>query len=181
MAFTMNSHGAAMRIVLKQFDDTVAVDAAKGKRRAVPHGEAGLTLLEMIVVLVIIAIVAGLVTMNVVGRPDQARVTTTKTNLVTLSSALTTYRLDNGQYPTTEQGLKALVEKPTTPPLPTAWPDGGYVKTDPIDAWGNPYTYVSTGSSFELKSLGRDGKPGGTELDADLDSRDAAQTPAKGG
>ncbi|MGM2628850.1 prepilin-type N-terminal cleavage/methylation domain-containing protein, partial [Bacillus cereus group sp. Bce038] len=66
---------------MKQFDDTVAVDAAKFKRPAVPHGEAGLTLLEMIVVLVIIAIVAGLVTMNVVGRPDQARVTTTKTNL----------------------------------------------------------------------------------------------------
>lgn len=172
MAFTMNPHGAAMRIVLKQFDDTVAVDAAKSKHRPVPKGEVGLTLLEMIVVLVIIAIVAGLVTMNVVGRPDQARVTTTKTNLVTLSSALTTYRLDNGQYPTTTQGLKALVEKPATPPLPTSWPDGGYVRTDPVDAWGNPYVYESTGSSFTLKSLGRDGKPGGEGIDADLDSRD---------
>lgn len=181
MAFTMGTHEPAMHIVLKQFDDTVAVCSDKGKRRAVPDREAGLTLLEMIVVLVIIAIVAGLVTMNVIGRPDQARVTTTRTNLVTLSSALTTYRLDNGQYPTTQQGLKALVEKPTLPPLPAAWPDGGYVKTDPVDAWGNPYVYSSTGSSFELKSLGRDGKPGGTDLDADIDARDAAQTTAKGG
>ncbi|PKP97554.1 MAG: type II secretion system protein GspG [Alphaproteobacteria bacterium HGW-Alphaproteobacteria-15] len=160
-----------MRIVLKQFHDKMTVAAAKGKRRTVPHGEAGLTLLEMIVVLVIIAIVAGLVTMNVVGRPDQARVTTTQTNLASLSSALKMYRLDNGQYPTTQQGLKALVERPTSPPVPAAWPDGGYVSQDPVDAWGNPYVYESTGSSFALKSLGRDGQPGGEGLDADLDSR----------
>lgn len=172
MAFTMGTHGAAMRIVLKQFHDTVAPTAHKHKRRAVPHGEAGLTLLEMIVVLVIIAIVAGLVTMNVVGRPDQARVTTTKANLATLSTALTTYRFDNGQYPSTEQGLKALVEKPATPPVPGAWAEGGYIQQDPVDAWGNPYVYSSSATRFELKSLGRDGKPGGEGLDADIDSRD---------
>lgn len=160
-----------MRIVLKQFRDTVAFSPNKGKRRIIPSGEAGLTLLEMIVVLVIIAIVAGLVTMNVVGRPDQARVTTTKTNLASLSSALKMYRLDNGQYPTTEQGLKALAEKPVTPPLPSSWPEGGYVSETPVDAWGNPYVYSSTGNSFELKSLGKDGQPGGTELDADLDAK----------
>lgn len=160
-----------MRIVLKQYDDTVAFAPDKGKRHAVPASEAGLTLLEMIVVLVIIAIVAGLVTMNVIGRPDQARVTTTKTNLASLSSALKMYRLDNGQYPTTQQGLKALVEKPVTPPVPAAWPDGGYVSEDPVDAWGNPYVYSSTGASFELKSLGKDGQPGGEGLDADLDAR----------
>ena len=165
-----------MRIVLKQFHDTVAASARKGKHRTVPArsiplAEAGLTLLEMIVVLVIIAIVAGLVTMNVVGRPDQARVTTTKTNLASLSSALKMYRLDNGQYPTTQQGLKALVEKPATPPVPSAWPEGGYVSEDPVDAWGNPYAYASAGSGFELKSLGKDGKPGGEGLDADLDAK----------
>lgn len=148
----------------------------KGKRHAAPrpvvaHGEAGLTLLEMIVVLVIIAIVAGLVTMNVIGRPDQAKVTTTKTNLVSLSSALKMYRLDNGTYPTTEQGLKALVERPATPPVPSAWAEGGYVSEDPIDAFGNPYVYSSTGSGFELKSLGKDGQPGGEGLDADLDAK----------
>lgn len=159
-----------MRIVLKQFRDTVASQPIKGKRRAVPACEAGLTLLEMIVVLVIIAIVAGLVTMNVVGRPDQARVTTTKTNLASLSSALKMYRLDNGQYPTTEQGLKALAQKPSTPPIPSAWPEGGYVSETPVDAWGNPYVYSATGSSFELKSLGKDGQPGGEGLDADLDA-----------
>lgn len=160
-----------MRIVLKQFHDTVAANPNKGKRRDIPTAEAGLTLLEMIVVLVIIAIVAGLVTMNVVGRPDQARVTTTKTNLASLSSALKMYRLDNGQYPTTEQGLKALAEKPVTPPVPAAWPEGGYVSENPVDAWGNPYVYSSAGSGFELKSLGKDGRPGGEGLDADLDAK----------
>ena len=160
-----------MRIVLKQFDDTVALTRNKGKRRAIPADEAGLTLLEMIVVLVIIAIVAGLVTMNVIGRPDQARVTTTRTDLASLSSALKMYRLDNGQYPTTEQGLKALAERPVTPPLPAAWPEGGYVSETPVDAWGNPYVYSATGATFELKSLGKDGQPGGEGLDADLDAR----------
>lgn len=161
-----------MRIVLKQFHDTVAVGTRKGKRRtAVPPSEAGLTLLEMIVVLVIIAIVATLVGMNVIGRPDQARVTTTKANLASLSSALKLYRLDNGQYPTTEQGLKALAAKPVTPPIPSAWPEGGYVSENPVDAWGNPYVYSAAGNGFELKSLGKDGKPGGEGLDADLDAK----------
>ncbi len=160
-----------MRIVLKQFHDTVAVGTRKGKRHTVPHAEAGLTLLEMIVVLVIIAIVATLVGMNVMGRPDQARVTTTKANLATLSTALKTYRIDNGQYPTTEQGLKALAEKPVTPPIPAAWPDGGYLSENPVDAWGNPYVYSTDGNNFSLKSLGKDGKPGGEGLDADIDSR----------
>lgn len=160
-----------MRIVLKQFHDTVAVGTRKGKRHTVPHAEAGLTLLEMIVVLVIIAIVATLVGMNVMGRPDQARVTTTRANLATLSTALKTYRLDNGHYPTTEQGLKALAEKPATPPVPTAWPDGGYLSENPVDAWGNPYVYATDGNNFSLKSLGKDGKPGGEGLDADLDAK----------
>jgi general secretion pathway protein G len=167
----MEPHGAAMRIVLKQFRDKVAPPRLKGKRIAVPASEAGLTLLEMIVVLVIIAIVATLVGMNVMGRPDQARVTTTKSNLATISSALKMYRLDNGQYPSTEQGLKALVTKPATPPIPSGWAEGGYLSQDPVDAWGNPYTYSAAGAAFELKSLGKDGKPGGEGLDADLDAK----------
>lgn len=160
-----------MRIVLKQFHDKLALAAFKGKRRTVPHSEAGLTLLEMMVVLVIIAIVATVVGMNVIGRPDQAKVTTTKANLATLSSALKMYRLDNGNYPTTEQGLKALVERPATPPVPSSWAEGGYVSEDPVDAFGNPYVYSATGSGFELKSLGKDGQPGGEGLDADLDAK----------
>ncbi len=160
-----------MRIVLKQYRDKLASPPVKGKRPAIAHGEAGLTLLEMIVVLVIIAIVATVVGMNVIGRPDQARVTTTKANLTTISSALKMYRLDNGQYPTTEQGLQALVERPATPPVPSAWAEGGYVAQTPVDGWGNPYVYASTGSGFELRSLGKDGQPGGEGLDADLDSK----------
>lgn len=160
-----------MRTRLKQFHDTVARAAAGGKRRPVAPGEAGLTLVEMMVVLVIIAIVATLITVNVINRPDQAKVTTTQSNLLTISGALKMYRLDNGDYPTTDQGLKALVEKPTAAPVPSNWAQGGYLPENPVDAWGNPYVYTNQGGSFTLKSLGKDGKPGGEGLDADLEAK----------
>lgn len=169
-----------MRIELKQFSD-IAPQAATSKRpampesavpeSAVPESEAGLTLVEMIVVLAIIALVAALIVPNVIGRPDQARVTTATTDLSTIASQLTTYRLDNGAYPTTEQGLKALVEKTTTPPLPATFPDGGYLSTMPQDPWGKPYVYESTGGSYLIKSLGRDGQPGGEGVDADIERK----------
>lgn len=178
-----------MRIVMKQFRDSVAFRAAPRKQgsanavlltpatdetgspvalRNPCEDETGLTLVEMIVVLAIIALVAALIVPNVIGRPDQARVTTTKTNLASISGALKMYRLDNGDYPTTDQGLKALAQKPSTPPVPSAFPDGGYLSQTPVDPWGHPYVYQSTGSGFTLKSLGKDGKPGGEGLDADI-------------
>lgn len=160
-----------MRIVSKQFSDS----AATCKPRPVSEGEAGLTLVEMLVVLVIIAIVATMVTMNVINRPDQAKVTTTQANLASISTVLKTYRLDNGDYPTTQQGLKALVEKSSIPPVPTSYPDGGYLSNvplddqgRPVDAWGHAYVYEATSSGFALKSLGKDGKPGGEGIDADI-------------
>lgn len=156
-----------MRIVLKQFSD-IAPLRPTSKRRAIPRAEAGLTLVEMIVVLAIIALVAALIVPNVIGRPDQARVTTATTDLATIASQLTTYRLDNGAYPTTEQGLKALVEKTSVPPLPVAFPEGGYLSTMPQDPWGKPYVYESDGRSYSIQSLGRDGKPGGEGVDADI-------------
>lgn len=158
-----------MRTLLKQFRDSVSSRAPNRKAGHPDPGEAGLTLVEMLVVLVIIAIVAGLITVNVISRPDEARVTTAKTDIRTITSALKMYRLDNGGYPTTEQGLKALAEKPTAAPVPANYPADPYLEQAPQDPWGNPYTYVATGSSFELKSLGRDGKPGGEGVDADID------------
>jgi general secretion pathway protein G len=155
-----------MHILLKQFHDSRR-DRAQFPR----DSEAGLTLVEMIVVLAIIALVAALIVPNVIGRPDEARVTVANTDIRTISAALKMYRLDNGSYPTTAQGLKALAEKPTTPPLPSNWSGEGYLGEVPLDPWGNPYAYTSTGSAFTLKSLGKDGKPGGEGLDADLDGK----------
>ncbi len=156
-----------MRIVLKQFSD-IAPLAAPRKPNPVAPGEAGLTLIEMLVVLVIIAVIAGMVVMNVMSRPDQAKATTAQSDLSTIGTALATYRLNNGAYPTTEQGLKALAEKTNIPPLPTSFPDGGYVSTPPQDPWGRPYLYQSNGSTYEIRTLGRDGKPGGEGVDADI-------------
>jgi general secretion pathway protein G len=134
---------------------------------------AGLTLVEMIVVLAIIAVVAVLIVPNVIGRPDQARVTVAKTDLKTIATALRVYRLDNGAYPTTAQGLQALVERPTSPPEPMAWTPEGYLPELPTDPWGNPYVYRSPGQTgaYDLISYGRDGAEGGEDLDADLTDR----------
>jgi general secretion pathway protein G len=158
-----------MRIVLKQFSD-IAPQRRTRKRRA-SSGEQGFTLLEMMIVLVIIAVIAGLITVNVMGRPDEAKATTTKSNITSIAAALKMYRLDNGSYPTTDQGLKALVERPTTPPVPTSWPQGGYLTTPPLDGWQKPYDYQSDGATFTIRSLGRDGKQGGEGVDADLDGK----------
>lgn len=147
---------------------------SRGRTPAFSDPETGLTLVEMIVVLAIIALVAALIVPNVIGRPDQARVTVATTDLRTISAALRMYRLDNGDYPTTEQGLKALAEQPTTAPLPRAWSPEGYLAQVPEDPWGQPYVYKSPGDGgegFDLTSLGKDGKPGGTGLDADLSDR----------
>ena len=133
--------------------------------------ELGLTLIEMIVVLAIIALIAALIVPNIIGRPDQARVTVAQTDLKSISAALKIYRLDNGDYPTTAQGLQALVSKPSGDPAPANYASGGYLDKLPSDPWGNPYVYKSPaedGAGFELTSLGKDGKVGGEGIDADL-------------
>lgn len=132
--------------------------------------ESGVTLIEMMVVLVIIAIVAALIVPNVIGRPDEARVTVAKTDVRTIASSLEMYRLDNRAYPSTAQGLEALVARPTAPPVPVSWSGGGYLQRVPVDPWGRPYVYHSPGEGtpFELLSLGVDGKPGGDGKNADI-------------
>ena len=133
-------------------------------------GQSGVTLIEMMVVLAIIALVAALIVPNVIGRPDEARVTVATTDLRTIASALEMYRLDNRTYPTTTQGLAALVSRPTAPPEPPNWHQGGYLGQLPVDPWGNPYQYRSPGerTAFDLLSFGADGRPGGEGLAADL-------------
>lgn len=139
--------------------------------RRIETADAGLTLIEMIVVLAIIALVAALIVPSVIGRPDQARVTVAQADLKSIGAALKMYRLDNGSYPTTEQGLAALAAKPTSGPPATNYAADAYLAQAPTDPWGHPYLYRSPGESgagFDLLSLGRDGKPGGDGIDADL-------------
>ena len=134
------------------------------------NGESGVTLIEMMIVLVIIGIVAALVVPNVIGRPDEARVAVAGSDLRTIAASLEMYRLDNRAYPTEEQGLRALAERPSAPPVPPNWVAGGYLPNVPTDPWGNPYLYQrpDAGSKYELISLGADGIPGGDGVDADI-------------
>ncbi len=139
----------------------------------VPEGQRGLTLIEILVVLAIIAVMAYLIVPNVIGRPDQARVTVAQTDMRTISAALKMYRLDNGDYPTSEQGLGALAARPSSAPVPVNYSPSGYLEQVPVDPWGRPYGYSSPvgGGGFEIVSLGKDGKPGGEGVDADLVAR----------
>ena len=132
--------------------------------------EAGVTLIEMMIVLVIIGIVAALIVPNVIGRPDQARVAVANADLRTIAASLEMYRLDNRTYPTTDQGLQALTAAPTLAPAPPNWVAGGYLPNVPTDPWGNPYVFRSpgTGAGFDLMSLGADGAEGGEGVDADI-------------
>ncbi|TYB83779.1 type II secretion system major pseudopilin GspG [Oceaniovalibus sp. ACAM 378] len=137
--------------------------------------DSGVTLIEMMVVLVIIALVAAMIVPNVIGRPNEARVTVAQTDIRAISSALELYRLDNRTYPTTAQGLDALVRKPVTSPEPVKWVDGGYLVEMPVDPWGNPYIYRSPGEAgnFDLISLGADGAAGGDGVDGDISANAA--------
>jgi len=134
----------------------------------------GFTLIEIMVVIVILGILAALVVPKVVGRADDARVTAAKQDIAQIMQALNLYRLDNGRYPTQEQGLQALVSKPSAAPVPTSWRSGGYLSKMPKDPWKNPYQYANPGlrHDMEVYSLGADGKPGGNEFDADIGSWD---------
>ena len=132
--------------------------------------DAGFTLIEIMVVIAIIGILATLIVPKIMGRPDEARATAAKQDVGTIVQALKLYRLDIGRYPTTDQGLKALVEKPTSEPVPQNWKTGGYLESLPKDPWGNLYQYSNPGTNGEIDvySFGADGKLGGTALDADI-------------
>ena len=134
--------------------------------------QAGFTLLEIMVVVVIIGILAALVMPKIISRPDEARAIAAKQDIASLLQALKLYRLDNLRYPVTEQGLQALVTKPATAPIPTNWKSGGYIERLPKDPCGNPYQYLNPGVQGEIDvfSFGADGVPGGEGNDADIGS-----------
>jgi general secretion pathway protein G len=133
---------------------------------------AGFTLIEMLVVIVIIGVLAAIVAPRFFGKTDEAKVAAAKAQIEDLSMALNSYQLDTGDFPTTQQGLKALVKKPTTPPVPDNW-RGPYMSknTVPQDPWNHPYIYTCPGKhnpDFDLMSYGKDGKEGGTGDAADI-------------
>jgi general secretion pathway protein G len=139
-------------------------------------GSQGFTLIEIMVVLVILGILAGLIVPRIIGRPDEARRMKAKIQIQSLETALQLYKLDTGNYPTTEQGLDALVEAPTTGELAKSWREGGYLEKGqvPKDPWGNEYIYLSPGTQgdFDIVSYGADGVAGGEGKNADINNWD---------
>lgn len=134
--------------------------------------QTGFTLIEVMVVVVILGILAALVVPKIMGRPDEARIVAARQDIATLMQALKLYKLDNFAYPTTEQGLPALLSKPSSTPVPPNWKTGGYIDRLPKDPWGHEFQYLNPGLHGEIDvfSLGADGAPGGEGNDADIGS-----------
>ena len=134
----------------------------------------GFTMIEIMVVLVILGLMAGLVVPRIIGRTDDARISLARQDLKNIGNALEMYRLDNHNYPSTRQGLIALVEKPTGNPVAKNWQPDGYLGSSPLDPWGNPYHYISPvrGRAYDLLSFGADGKKGGKEFNEDISAWD---------
>ena len=142
-----------------------------GRRR-----ERGFTLIEIMVVVIIIGLLAAIVAPQVIGRVDDAQIEKARADIRNIESAMNLYRLDNFTYPSTEQGIDALVNKPNDPNVRN-WNDGGYLARMPKDPWGNPYQYLSPGqhSAIDIYTLGADGRPGGEGIDGDLGNWDVAE------
>ncbi|MFQ6021150.1 MAG: type II secretion system major pseudopilin GspG [Acidiferrobacterales bacterium] len=134
--------------------------------------QRGFTLIEILVVVVILGILVGLVVPRIMGRPDEARIVAAKNDIRAIVSALKLYRLDSGTYPSTDQGLLALVQKPDTGNIPRNWKQSGYLERLPTDPWDLEYQYLNPGIHGEIDvfSLGADNAPGGEGTDADIGS-----------
>ena len=150
-------------------------DAGSGPMRKAAE-DLGFTLLEIIVVVFILSLLAAIVAPKIIGRTDDARIAEAKVQIRNLETALKLFKLDSGFYPDTQQGLQALVEKPTSGRIPLNYKEGGYLeqKKIPLDPWGSPYVYISPGlnGDYDLLSYGADGKEGGEGKDADIKSWD---------
>jgi len=125
---------------------------------------AGFTLIEVMVVVVILGILAALIVPKIMSRPEQARRVKVKQDILAIQSALDLYKLDNGMYPTTDQGLQALVTKPSAPPVPRNWKSDGYLQETPMDPWGEAYQYLNDDDKLRIFSYGPKGKDGNSEI-----------------
>jgi len=138
--------------------------------------QQGFTLIELMVVIVILGILAGLIVPRIMGRPEEAKQLKAKLQIESLETSLKLYKLDNGTYPTTDQGLQALVEAPSSGALPQKWREGGYLEKGrlPKDPWGGEFVYLSPGvhGDYDLISYGADGVPGGEGRDQDINNWD---------
>jgi len=147
------------------------------RRRSAPvvHDRRAFTLIEIMIVIVILGLLAALVVPKLVGRTEEAKRTQARVQIKSVEQALELFKLDNGFYPSTEQGLEALVRPPETGRIPKNYRKGGYIDRVPKDPWGNPYVYVSPGvhGEYDISSYGADGVPGGQGEDADVNSWDA--------
>ena len=143
----------------------------KALKQASARNQRGFTLIEVMIVVAILGVLATLVVVNIGGAQDTANINATKSNLQAVSQALYLFKLDNYRYPTTDQGLEALVDKPDNA---RNWPDGGYLKKMPKDGWENEFVYISPGTDgpYDLFSLGADGVEGGEGPSADISIND---------
>jgi general secretion pathway protein G len=147
-------------------------EASRGALARALMKSSGFTLIEVLVVVVILSILAALIVPRIMDRPDQARMIAAKSDIQAITNALKLYRLDNGGYPTTEQGLQALTKKPETGEIPRNWKSSGYLDRLPKDPWKNDYQYLNPGLQGEIDvfSYGADGQPGGDGINADIGS-----------
>ncbi len=142
-------------------------------RNTTAKRQRGFTLIEIMVVVVIIGVLGAIVVPQFMSRPNQAKVTAARTDILAISTSLEMYRLDNFSYPSTQQGLEALVKRPQGAPVPRNWSPQGYLKSLPVDPWGTPYQYLNPGvnsadGGYDVYSLGSDGVPGGEGHGADI-------------
>lgn len=126
--------------------------------------QSGFTLIEVMVVVVILGILAAIIVPRIMSRPEQARMVKVKQDILAIQSALDLYKLDNGFYPSTDQGLQALVTKPSTTPTPRNWKSDGYLQDIPTDPWGESYQYINDDEKLKIFSFGPKGKDGNSEI-----------------
>jgi general secretion pathway protein G len=174
MNFSDRNRGTDMTQHNTAFIHSSSIFSQRVSRKLLPQLARGFTLIEVLVVIVILGVLAAMIVPKIMERPDEARVAAARQDIGAIMQALKLYKLDNRSYPTTEQGLSALVKVPTVAPIPPAWKSGGYLEKLPNDPWKNPYQYMAPGlhGDVDIWSLGSDGEAGGEGTAADIGSWD---------